>query len=52
MLIIAVATYLVIVGGNMDKTPEEQRLEDEEQIKYIRNYCNERNKSEKSKTKI
>lgn len=29
---------LIIIGGNMDKSKEEQRLEDEEQMEYLRQY--------------
>lgn len=39
-LLIGLFTYLIILGGNKNKTDEEQRLEDEEQIKYLRNYKN------------
>lgn len=34
-LIIGICTYLVIVGGNINKTEEEKKFEDEEQMKYI-----------------
>ena len=36
-LLIGVPIILIIVGGN-SKTDEEQRLEDEEQIKYLKEY--------------
>lgn len=39
-LLIGLFTYLIILGGNKNKTDEEQRLEDEEQIKYLKNYKN------------
>ena len=29
--------FLIIIGSN-DKSEEEQKLEDEEQMKYLRNY--------------
>ena len=38
ILLIGISTYLVILGGSKNKTEEEQRLEDEEQIKYLENY--------------
>ena len=36
-LLIGVPIILIIVGGS-SKTDEEQRLEDEEQIKYLKEY--------------
>lgn len=30
--------YLIIVGGNLNKSEYERKLEDEEQLKYIENY--------------
>lgn len=36
----AIFMYLIIVGGNKNKTNEEQRMEDEEQIKYLQNCKN------------
>jgi len=37
-IVIALGMYLVIVGGNINKTDEERRLEDEEQMNYLKNY--------------
>lgn len=37
--------YMIFVGANKLKTEEERKLENEEQIKYIRKYQNERNKN-------
>ena len=37
-ILIALFTYLVILGANMCKTDEEKKLEDEEQMNYLRNY--------------
>lgn len=34
----ALFIYLIIVGANKNKSAEEQRMEDEEQIKYLQNY--------------
>lgn len=39
-VVIALGIYLIIVGGNMNKTDEEKRLEDEEQVNYLKNYKN------------
>lgn len=36
--VISIGTYLMIVSENMNKTDEERRLEDEEQMEYLRNY--------------
>lgn len=50
LTLIALFTYLIIVGGNMNKTEEEKRLEDEEQMKYLEDYENGRKKvGEKNK---
>lgn len=40
LLIITIFMYLVIVGADKCKTEEERRLEDEEQMNYLRNYKN------------
>ena len=37
-VIITLGTYLVIVGGNLNKTDEEKRIEDEEQMNYLKDY--------------
>lgn len=34
----ALFIYLIIVGANKNKSVEEQKMEDEEQIKYLQNY--------------
>lgn len=34
----ALFIYLIIVGANKNKSAEEQKMEDEEQIKYLQNY--------------
>ena len=44
LTLLAFFTYLIIVGGNMDKTEEEQTLEDAEQMKYLKEYENRRKK--------
>lgn len=35
-IIVALGMYLVIVGGNMNKTDEEKELENQEQIKFFK----------------
>ena len=39
-LTIALVLYIIIVGANTDKTPEERKSEDEEQMKYLKEYKN------------
>ena len=39
-IIITILMYLVIVGANICKTEEEKKLEDEEQMNYLRNHKN------------
>ena len=43
-IIIACCMYLVIVGGNMNKTVEEKELENQEQMKFLKNNCKTTNK--------
>ena len=38
LVLIAIFTYLVIVGASMSKTNEERMIEDQEQMEYLRNY--------------
>ena len=47
MILFGVFAILIIIGGNMNKSEEEQRLEDEEQMRYLREY-NEKHKKKKS----
>lgn len=44
----ALGLYIIILGANMDKTPEERKLEDEEQMKYLREYRNRKNGGNKN----
>lgn len=37
-ILITVGMYFVIVGANITKTDEERRLEDEEQMNYLKKY--------------
>lgn len=41
LLFIGLPIILIIIGGN-DKTEEEQRLEDEEQMQYLKEYREKR----------
>lgn len=45
---IALGLYIIILGAYMDKTPEERRLEDEEQMRYLREYENRKNGGKKN----
>ena len=38
MILTAIFTYLVMLGASKCKTQAERKMEDEEQIKYLRNY--------------
>ena len=38
--LIGIFANLIIIGRNMYKTEEKQKYENEEQIKYIKNYMN------------
>ena len=38
IVIIALLTYLIILGASKCKSIEEQNTEDEEQMEYLRNY--------------
>lgn len=40
LFLISLFMYLVIVGGNLNKSDYEKMLEDEEQLKYIKSYKN------------
>lgn len=43
-LFIGLPVILIIIGGNMDKSDEERRLEDEEEMKYIEKYKKDKEK--------
>ena len=45
--IIAIFTYLIFLGANKCKTEEEKILEDEEQMKFLKEYKNGGNKIER-----
>lgn len=38
LVLIAIFTYLVILGASISKTDEERMIEDQEQMEYLRNY--------------
>lgn len=40
LFLISLFMYLVIVGGNSNKSEYEKKLENEEQLKYIESYKN------------
>lgn len=46
--LIALFTYLIVRGASEDKTDYERRLEDEEQMRYLKEYKNRRNNIDKS----
>lgn len=50
LLFIGLPIILIIIGGNA-KTEEEQRLEDEEQMEYLRHYREKRLNKKKGKVK-
>ena len=50
LLIIGLPIILIIIGGN-DKTEEEQRLEDEKQMEYLRQYREKRLNKKRGKVK-
>lgn len=37
-VLLALGAYLIIIGGNINKSEREKMLEDEEQLRYLRNY--------------
>lgn len=38
MILFCIITIFTIIGGNMNKSEEERKLEDEEQMKYLKKY--------------
>ncbi len=38
LVLIAILTYLIILGASMDKTDEERMIEAQEQMEYLKNY--------------
>lgn len=44
MLLVAILIVLIIIGANMSKTDYERQLEDEEQMKFLREYQTKKDK--------
>ena len=50
MILFGLIAIFIIIGGNMNKSEEEQRMEDEEQLQYLKKYNeNKFNKRHKNK---
>lgn len=47
--LITLFTYLIIRGANENKTDYERRMEDEEQMKYLKEYKNRKNNDKRIK---
>ena len=50
MILFGLIAIFIIIGGNMNKSEEERKREDEEQIQYIKEY-NERKQLKKRSKK-
>lgn len=48
-LLITIFMYLVIVGGNITKTSEERKIENEEEIKFLKNYRKQKEAKDEKK---
>lgn len=44
MLLVAILIVLIIIGANLSKTDYERQLDDEEQIRYLKEYQEKKNK--------
>lgn len=44
IFIIVASVWLTIYGGSQNKTDEERKMEDEEQMKYLKEYKEKKNK--------
>lgn len=42
-ILIALLTYLIILGSNRNKTEEERKIEDQEQIEYLEKWRKRKN---------
>ena len=50
MILFGLIAIFIIIGGNMNKSEEEQRMEDEEQLQYLKKYNEKKfNKIHKNK---
>lgn len=38
LYLVTISIYIIIVGGNKNKSVEERKIEDEEQMKYLKKY--------------
>lgn len=45
MILFGSMAILIIIGGNMNKSEEERRLEDEEQMRYLSEYAKKHKKN-------
>lgn len=43
-IIDVILMYLIIVGGNITKTETERKMEDEEQMEYLKKFNNKKSK--------
>ena len=43
-IIDAILMYLILVGGNITKTETERKMEDEEQMEYLKKFHNRKSK--------
>lgn len=42
-ILIALLTYLIILGSNASKTEEERKIEDQEQVEYLEKWRKRKN---------
>lgn len=49
MMLFGIITILIIIGENMNKSEEERKREDEEQIQYIKEYNEKKQLKKRSK---
>lgn len=42
MLLFAILIVLILIGANMNKSDYERQLDDEEQMKYLKDYQNKK----------
>lgn len=50
-LSIAIFTYLIILGADRIKTAEEKKIENQEQMKYLKNYKENQERKKQCKKK-
>ena len=49
MILFGLIAIFIIIGGNMNKSEEERKREDEEQIQYIKEYNEKKQLKKRSK---